>query len=280
MLIYSQHVLVVRLLACLVENAQHLVQPVVDLSMETRNLNDNARMCQAFHKGVRQALHHFVAIIVACLVVYVEHRFLNVPDLVAQQIDGHHRQGIAPLHIFRIGILNTKILSEPQCLGFEPRLLQLYQDQTLSAVVLAHCGTKVNAEYRQQVALLVGVFMRTHFHPDDILTQQGRENRTGDSLILHQVFEHNVVNRVSYYHTFVLCFLVIISSLSRCLPQNYTKKAERQNNLLIICSSDSKIIHLIRLRRGIGCSRNARYWCSRLLMCTRWHRRAVGPVRG
>ena len=48
----------------LVEDTQHLVKPVVDLSVQPGYLNNDTVVCQAFHKGVGQALRHLFAVVI------------------------------------------------------------------------------------------------------------------------------------------------------------------------------------------------------------------------
>ena len=82
-LVYTQHLFVVVVPVFLVEHAQHHVQAVVYLAMKTRYLHDNALVGQALHKGVWQPMRHHIVVIVACLMVDIQHRLLNVAHLVA-----------------------------------------------------------------------------------------------------------------------------------------------------------------------------------------------------
>ena len=63
-LVKLQHMLVVLILVRLVENAQHLVEPVVYLSMQAGYLHNDAVVCQALHKGIGQPFRHKVAVVV------------------------------------------------------------------------------------------------------------------------------------------------------------------------------------------------------------------------
>ena len=107
--------------------------------------------------------------------VHIEHRLLYVAHLMAQQVDRHHGKGmtVAALRydVLRILILHTKVLAETQCLRLKPGLLQFYQDEVLATVRLAHRGTKVDAEHRQRLTLVVGILVRTHLHFCDVLLQ-------------------------------------------------------------------------------------------------------------
>ena len=87
--------------------------------------------------------------------------------------------------ILRILVVNAQVLSEPQRLGWKPRLLQLYQDELFLAVRLADRGAKVDAEYAQHLLLAVGVLVRTDFHLHNIFFQQCGKDGTGNTLVFH-----------------------------------------------------------------------------------------------
>ena len=113
-----QQAVVVLVPAGLVKDAQHHVKPVVYMTVQTRNLNNDAVMRQTVHKSVWKTLCHDVVIIVTRLVAHVQHGFLNVPHLMAQQIDGHHRQGMTSIrHVFRVRIVHAQILPETKRLS-------------------------------------------------------------------------------------------------------------------------------------------------------------------
>ena len=133
----------------------------------------------------------------------VEHRLVDVANTVSQQIDGHHGQGmLATLqHVVGIVVLYTKILAETQRLSLKPCLLQLNQNELLRPVVESYAGTEVYAQHRNGVALVVNILMGTYLHLYGVFFQQCRQDGTRNALILHQVLEHHVVDRVgNSYH--------------------------------------------------------------------------------
>ena len=199
-----QEVLAVWRVKRLVEDAQHLVEAVVYLPVQTRYLHDDAVMGQALDERVGQALGHRVAVIVVGIVAHIEHRLLYVTHLVPQDIDGHHGKGI-PLtavgdDVLLALVLHAQVLAEAQGLRLQPGLLHLYQDEALAAVGLAHRGTEVDAEHRQGIALAVAVFVGAHLGLHDVLLQQGRQDGAGHTLVLHHELENGVVNGVGYCH--------------------------------------------------------------------------------
>ena len=211
LLIQAQHMLVAMLLTCLVEDAQHLVEAVIDLTMQTRYLHDDARVCQTVNKRIGQTLYHLIPVVVVSLMVDIEHRLFDVPHLVPKEIDSHHRQGIGTVHVLRVGVVHAQILSEAQCLGLQPCLLQFNEYQSFRAVLLTDSSSEVDAEYRERIALAVGVLMWPHLHLDDVLSEQCRQDGAGDALVLHQVLEHDVVNRVCYNH--IACCLFSLAKI-------------------------------------------------------------------
>ena len=172
-IIEIEHLLVVAVLTRLVENAQNLVQSSVDLTVKTRYLYDDAVVRQAVNKGIRKPLRHKITIVVERIVTHVENWLLDVTNLMTQQIDGHHRNGMAVAatldNVLRVLVVNAQVLAEPKRLRFEPGLLQFYQDEVLAAVSLAHRRTEIDAEHRQRVALVVSILMRTNLNPRDVL---------------------------------------------------------------------------------------------------------------
>ena len=114
----------------LVEYAEHLFKPVVDMSVQTGYLYNDAVVYKALDKGVWQALGNFVPVVVVRLVVDVEDRLFDVAHFVPQQVDGNHWYGISVfetflfLNIIGVRILCSKVLAETQRLGFDPGLLQ------------------------------------------------------------------------------------------------------------------------------------------------------------
>ena len=215
-----QDTVVLAVLLRLVEDAQQLFKPVVYTAVQQGNLYDDAAVGQALHKGVRHALGHEAVVIVRGMVVDVEHGLLDVAHTVSQQVDGHHGHGMPAVlcHVTRILVLKAQILAETQCLGLHPCLLQLYQHQMLAAVGLAHRGAEVYAEHRQTRALVVDELVGAHLHMHDVLLQQGREDGAGDTVVLHQVFEHHVVDWVCYAYHVALSFELLL--------QSYNKKGE------------------------------------------------------
>ena len=126
--VYLEHLLRVALHLSLVENAEHLFQPVVHIAMQKRNLYDDAIMGKTLHKGFLAAFLHNVAVIVEHVVIYVHYRFFDVPYLMSKEIYSHHRIGKAFLisltYIVFVAVLRSEILAETQRFGIEPRLLQ------------------------------------------------------------------------------------------------------------------------------------------------------------
>ena len=200
--IQLQDTIVVSIATCLVEDAQHHVKTVVDLAMKTRNLNNNAVVRQAIDERVGQTFRHHMIVVVVRLVIDIQHRLLHITHLVPQQIDGHHWQCMTGiLHVLGVGIVHAQILAEAQCLRFQPGLLQFYQYQFLMAVLVAHRCAKVDTEHGQRFTVVVAVLMRPHLHCHHVNLQQGRQDGAGDALVLHQILEYDVVNRVCYLHT-------------------------------------------------------------------------------
>ena len=111
----------------LVEYTEHLLQPVVDTATEQGYLDDDTVVREALYKGVVLLAYNLIAIVVIGIVIDVDDRCLYVVHPMAEQIDGYHRQGVLVgtiLHyVFFAAILGTKVLAEPQGLGFQPRLL-------------------------------------------------------------------------------------------------------------------------------------------------------------
>ena len=128
-------------LACLVKDAQHAVQLSVHLSAQQGNLHDDAFVGEARHEGVGNTFLHHLTVAVAHLIVYVYHRFLDVAHAVTQQIDGYHRHAVAVVaHVCRALVLHAQVLPETQRFRLKPSLLQFYEHDVRTAVVLAHSG--------------------------------------------------------------------------------------------------------------------------------------------
>ena len=214
--VYFQHLLCVALHLGLVEHAEHLLESVVHIAMQKRNLHNNAVMCQTFHKRLFIDVGHDVSVIVKHVMIDIYYRLLDVAHLVTEEIYCHHRVGKAFLvgfaHVVLVAVLGSEILSETQGFGIEPCLLQLYQNNAVLyhiAFALTHCRRKIYAEHRQGVARSVAVFMWTHRHVDHFFLQQSRQYGLGYALVFHDVFEHGVVNRIGYMynHNVLFCFI-------------------------------------------------------------------------
>ena len=216
-LVYLKHLLRVALHLSLVEHAEHLFQPVVHIAMQKRNLYDDAVVGETLYERLFAAILHYIAVIVEHVVIYVHYRFFDISDTVSKEIYSHHRIGKAFLisltYIVLVAVLRSKILAKTECFGIEPRLLQLNQHNAVLlhiAFALTNGSCKVNAEHRERVACGVAVFMRTYRHVHHFFLQQSRQHGLGYALVLHDVFEHGVVNRVGYmykHNVLVLLFL-------------------------------------------------------------------------
>ena len=115
-LVDAQQLGIALVLMRLVEDAQHPIQPCVHLSAQQGYLYDDALVRQTLDKGIRHALGHQPALVVAHVVLHVEHRLADVAHAVAQQVDHHHGQSIlfslAQHHVFRVAILTGQVLAE------------------------------------------------------------------------------------------------------------------------------------------------------------------------
>jgi len=168
-LVNLKHLLCVALNIGLVEHAQHLLQTVVDIALQSWYLHNDAVVRKTLYKRFGIALGNDVAVIVENVMVYVYYRLLDVAHLMAKQIDSHHRIGkalfVGLADIVLVVVLCTKILAESQRLGVEPSLLQLNQHNTvlnLIAFLFAHGSREVNAKHRQRVACSVAILMWPH----------------------------------------------------------------------------------------------------------------------
>ena len=116
----GQGVLVGLVSPFLVEDAEHLVQPVVYLSVQARNLHDDAVVYQTLHERVGHALRHQLVVIVIRLVAHIDDRLFDVAQRMSQQVYRDHGQRMlvyAFLHdVSRILILCAQVLSEAQYL--------------------------------------------------------------------------------------------------------------------------------------------------------------------
>ena len=122
-----QIVLVVLVYATLVEDAQHLVKPVVYLPVQTRYLYNDAVVVQAVYKLVGNALLQWLVVIVEGLVTHIDHGGLYIAHSMTQQIHSHHRNGVpirASAHdVLRVLVVHAEILAEAQRLRGKPGLL-------------------------------------------------------------------------------------------------------------------------------------------------------------
>ena len=106
--------------------------------MKAGNLYDDAVVGQAVNERVWQSFGHDFPVVVIRLVPYIEDRFLDVPHLMPQQIDGHHGNGMLVGAVFvnvtGVFILDAQVLPETKRLCGNPCLLQFYKDKMLAAV--------------------------------------------------------------------------------------------------------------------------------------------------
>ena len=170
---------------------------------QQRNLYYDTVMGEAIDERIWYTLCHLLPVIVVCLAIYINHRFLYVSNTVPKEIDGNHRYGmtrwvIILTNILGIGIVRTQILAETKRFRFHPCLLQLYEHQLLPAIILTDGGGKVYAEHGDSLPAAVGVFMPAHLNSYYRLLQQRGKHGTSHALILHEVLEHRVVYRVCY----------------------------------------------------------------------------------
>ena len=111
----------------LVEDGEHLVQPVIDFSMQTGNLYNNTVVVQAVYKLVRDAPNNGFFLVVKHLTTNVNYGVFNIAHIVTQQVDGHHRQSMAvgavSHDVLWILVVYTQILAEAQGLRRQPGLL-------------------------------------------------------------------------------------------------------------------------------------------------------------
>ena len=79
----AQDTFVIHVTVGLIKDAQNHIKAVVDMTVQTGNLDDNTIMRQTVDKGVWKAFSHDIAIIVKRLMVDVKHGFFYVANLVA-----------------------------------------------------------------------------------------------------------------------------------------------------------------------------------------------------
>ncbi len=185
----------------LVENAQHLLKAVVHLAPQQWYLHDDAVVLQAFHKLVGHALGHLLVLVVVGLVAYVDNGVLDMAHPMAEQIDGHHGHGKFPVlflqHVLLVVVLERQIAAEAQRFGGQPRFLQFDERELGQSVLILHFSREVDAKHGDGSFAHEGrVFVTAHFHVAHLLLEQGRENSAGNAFILHEVFEHGIVEWV------------------------------------------------------------------------------------
>ena len=147
--------------------------------------------------------------------LYVKYGFVDVPHAVTEQIHCYHwyaiTEGIVVFQdVVGVGILSPKILAETQGFSLKPRFLQLYEHEFQSTVILLDLCTEVDAKHGYLVAAAIGVFVLAHFHFHHISLKQCREYGFGNTFVLHQIFEHGVIDGIcnAYYHS-RYCFTFI-----------------------------------------------------------------------
>ena len=211
---------------CLVEHAQHLLQTVVHTTVQQRYLHDDAVVRKALHKGIGLFALQHIAVIVVCLVTDVDDGGRNVSHPMAEDIHRHHRQGMSTATVVHdvllLAILRTEILAETQRLRLKPCLLEFNEHKVFSSVFLTDGGTEINAEHGDVLTRHVGILVRPLLHLHHLLLQQRGEQRTGDALVLHQIFEHRVVYRV---REIKLHFTILLGLLYGMFLQSFAKKS-------------------------------------------------------
>ena len=123
-----EHLSVPPVFIALIENAEHLYEPVVDATVQQWNLHDDTIVHKAFHKRIGHTLRHFCSIVVVGFMPHIQNRFLDVAHTMSEQVDCDHRDAVTIRivilqYIVGICILSAKILAETQGLGLKPRLL-------------------------------------------------------------------------------------------------------------------------------------------------------------
>ena len=194
---------IVLLLVGLVKHAEHFFEPVVDLSVQQRDLHDDTVVDETVDKRVGESLRDLVALVVVGLVVDIEHGHVDLPNPMSEDIDGHHRNAVGRAHllvhhVLRVGILGTEILPEAQGLRLQPCLLQFNEDQAQRAVGLADACPEVDAKHGDVVTIAIGVLVAAYLHLHHLFLEQGRKNGAGDALVLHQILEDGVIDRICY----------------------------------------------------------------------------------
>ena len=197
------HLVVVAVFAALVEDAQHLLQTVVHTAPKTGYLDDDAVVDKALDKRVGKSPEHLAPVVVVRLVAHVKDRLLDVAHLVTQQVDRYHGDAVAVrsavvlvADVLGVGILRAEVLAETKGLGFQPRLLKLYQHQAQLTVGLADLRAEVDAEHRYLVTCAVGILVLAYLGLHHFFLQQGGKQGLHDAVVLQQVLENSVVDGV------------------------------------------------------------------------------------
>ena len=193
--IETDNLLIARIPLRLVEYAQHLVEPIVYLAVQERYLHDYAVVDQTVDEGVLHSVFHHPAVVVVCVMRYIDHILVDIPHTMTQQIYGYHRHGIsvqsALLHHVLLGIvLCSEITAEAQGLRIEPRLLQLDEYKPHGSVVFLHSCGEVDAEHGNLVTRHVRMLMTAHLHAHHLFLEQGGEHGFGYAFVFHQELEH------------------------------------------------------------------------------------------
>ncbi len=231
--VYVQDLPVVPVLAGLVKDSQNLHKAVVDVPVQQGYLHDNAVVHQAVHKRVGNASRHQPVLIVIGLVQDIQDRLLDVTHTVPQEIDTYHGDAHAalvslPNDVVGVGILRAQVLAETQCLRLEPGLLQFYEHKLQAAVILAHLRSEVYAEHGYLVAAAIRVLVLAHLHLDDLALEQGRQYCLGHALVLHQVLEHRIINRVGHTDNHNAQVFVNLGCKDRVLSRNGKRHHEKE----------------------------------------------------
>ena len=106
-----QIVLIVLADPLLVKDAQHLVKPVVNLSVQAGYLYDNAVMVKTIDKLIWNTTRDELVVVIVRLVTDIDDGVFYLANGMSQQVDSHHRQGMTVnavgYNILRILVVNT-----------------------------------------------------------------------------------------------------------------------------------------------------------------------------
>ncbi len=119
-----------------------------------------------------------------------------------QDIDGDDRQPILRVRILAdillVQVMRTQILAETKRLGRQPRLLQLYQDEMLLALVILYLGGEIHTEQRDMGPLHIRIFMLPDLQLQNLLLEQRGQQDISHPLVFHHILENGVINRIRY----------------------------------------------------------------------------------